>query len=187
MNLKDTLATTGNSHHIGSFLAHFESNIEKNEISKNSISDSPNYYAWLCIASERVLYRIRELIYFNEGDSEAFENGYAKLVNRLFSNYSLSSPEKESIILFLKIRHLVVHKGFPNPLEAPANRENNSIANGIDFTKQDVWDLVHKLRVPSSFPELKNDYRLAMKSISHLEKPVEQDFGNVTIRKEKSS
>ncbi|MFA7369347.1 MAG: hypothetical protein WC334_06860 [Kiritimatiellales bacterium] len=175
---KEFFAVTGNSNHIPSYLDYFESNIEQGRC----LIDSPNYYAWLCIASERVLYRLREMIFFNEKDPEIFDCNYRPLIDRAFSNYSFDAKDKESILLFAKIRHIIVHKGFPNPHEIPSSNER-SIANGTTFGKAEVWELVRFLRSPANFHDLKEKYDKAIRSICEKEKSGDHYFGSVTVKR----
>ena len=184
MSLEDTLSVSGNSNHLGGFLSYYEQQIEERSETGRPLTDAPNYYAWMHIASEQVFYRIRELIYFNANDETAFDKEYKKLLNIAFNNYKFSPDEKETIVLFAKIRHLLVHKGFPNPHVTPSNR-GNEIAKGHPFTKEDVWILVNKLREPSTFHELSEKYDIAMGAIANNEKDVELNFGFMQFTKSK--
>lgn len=178
MDFKEVLAVTGNSNYISSYLAYFESNIEQGRY----LSDSPDYYAWLCIASERVLYRLREMMFFNEKDSGVFDLNYKPLIDRAFSNYSFDAKDKESILLFAKIRHIMVHKGFPNPHEIPSSNER-PITNDTIFGKAEVWELVEYLRSLANFHDLKEKYNKAVGSICEKEKAIDHCFGSMTVKR----
>jgi hypothetical protein len=178
MDAKEVFAVDGNSNHISSYLDYFESNMEQGRC----LIDSPNYYAWLCIASERVLYRLREMIFFDEKDPEIFNLEYKKLIDRAFFNYSFDAKEKDSILLFVKIRHIIVHKGFPNPHEIPSSKER-SVANDITFGKAEVWELVRYLRFPENFRDLREKYDKAIRSICEKEKAENHYFGPVTVKR----
>nr|WP_324257913.1 hypothetical protein [Cellvibrio fontiphilus] len=180
-SLSETLANLGNSNHIECFLVHYEQSIEANLEYEKSLSEAPNYYAWLICSSEHVYYKIRELVYTNTGDEDAFDFPYKQLLNEFFK-HDLNLQEKECVIKVAKIRHLIVHKGFPNPHSSPSNR-NNFIADGVSFTNDEVFKLANEIASPSSFRNLKNIHEIVMSAIKAHEKPFLRDFGGIKVIK----
>lgn len=169
ISLQDTVAAIGNSSHIGEYIRYFEKQIEeRNELSR-PLSDCPNYFAWLATSSEYVCYRIRELIYFNKNDHEAFDWSYKHLLDTL-SEFNMPEDAMKNIFLFVKIRHLLVHKGFPNPHAEPT-KNCRPIANSAPYDSDDVWKICERLRDPKSFSLLKKEFSSAMTDLGLLQVP----------------
>lgn len=186
ITISDSLSVFGNSNHLVGFLASYEEKIVENAEAEKPLSKAPNYYAWIHIASEQVFYRIKEMIYVNEENESSFDMPYKSLLNRLLSNYEPSKEQIEAIILFAKIRHLLVHKGFPNPHVCPSSN-NRDIANGYPFNAPQVNELAHYLQSPDCYPELKEKFTIAVNAISSFEKDVEHDFGFMRIIKKSAN
>lgn len=182
ISLSETYATFGNSHYMSGFLKYYESQIIENIEMTKCLPQAPNYYAWIHIASENIFYRIKEMIYINKSDEGVYDWSYRKLVNELFEIGELTEEEREAILLFAKIRHLLVHKGFPNPHLSPSSKEH-SIAYGYTFTKSDVKAITDTLRTPENFNSLKQSFETATSAIKSLQQDFDHDFGSVRIRK----
>lgn len=135
-------------------------------------------------ASEQVFYRIKEMIYLVEQDEKAFDQTYKWLIDHLISNYSLSGEQLDEILLFAKIRHILVHKGFPNPHVTPSQNKRE-IAKGYLFDASEVKELVHSLCSPKFYPSLRKKFSLAMRTISLFEGEIDQNFGVLRILKKK--
>jgi hypothetical protein len=176
MNMRDTFAVDGNTHILFAYLSYFENQIESTKEYYRDISQSPNYYAWLSLASHLIYYRISELLYFNEKNADVFNWGYSQLVEKLFTlqSIALSNEEKEGVILFVEIRHSLVHKGFPNFHNAPASN-GRPIGTGIIFNKPEVNRVNAMLQSPKSYLVLKETFRTIIKKLNSLQsdEPVE--------------
>ena len=184
ISLRDSLAVFGNSNHFAGFLKYYETEIEKRCELEKSLAKAPNYYAWIHIAAEQVFYSIREMIYINDKDEKAFDLSYKSLLNSLFSKSHLSREQVEAILLFAKIRHLLVHKGFPNPHVLPAENERE-IANGYSFNVEEVQKIAEMLSSPKCFSNLKSKFSIAMKAISSIEQEFDHVFPFMRISKKK--
>jgi len=184
ISLEESLAVCGNSNHLRGFLACYEAKIEENSESEKRLPDAPHYFAWIHFASEQVFYRIKEMIYLIEQDEKAFDRPYKSLLNYLILKHDLSSEQQDVILLFAKIRHLLVHKGFPNPHITPFQNKRE-IAKGHFFDTSEVKELVHLLCSPKFYPSLRKKFLLAMEAISSLEGEVDKNFGFLRITKKK--
>ena len=180
----DSLAVSGNSIHLAHIIGYFEKQIEKNGEVEKYLVDAPNYYAWLHIASEHMFYRIKELFYVNTEDHKAFDLPYMTLLTQLLNDYSLTKEQIEAVLLFAKIRHLLVHKGFPHPHISPT-QNSRKIATGYPFSAEMVSDLANVLKKPSCYPDLQKKYDLALHCIESVENEFVHDFGFVQISKRK--
>lgn len=181
---KDSLALFGNSNHLNGFIKNYEQGIRQENEEEKGLSEAPNYYAWLCAASGLVYYRIRRAIYVNDDDHEAFDAPYKTLLDKFLSVQKLTKEQTESVLLFAKIRHLIVHKGFPNPHTAPSENERE-ISKGHRFDKNEVQALAEQLHSPSGFSELYDKYQIANEAISAFEKNFVHDFGSFQVSRKK--
>jgi hypothetical protein len=92
----------------------------------------------------------------------------------------MTLEEVECVLLFAKLRHLIVHKGFPNPHIAPLE-DAREIAAGYRFCDREVKSLAEKYYSPRNFPELRNCYLKAVKAIEACKKDFVHDFGLIQI------
>lgn len=180
--LVDTLSVGGNNSFIYEQLKYFEDQIKLHSETGKNIYKAPNYYAWLLMASESVLYRIRELLYFNNSDHNAFDEQYSKLLNKIFSSYRLLEKDKEDILFFAKTRHLLVHKGYPNQHVVPAEKAYN-ICSGYQFSKEDIQKHKEYLTNTKNFLEIKDRFYSTIRTVNKQENPVKQDFGFMSVEK----
>lgn len=180
ITLVESLSGFGNSNHWGVFLSSYEKGIEENNEVDMPLAQAPNYFAWINIACEQVFYRIREMIYVNEENYDVFDWPYICLVDHIFDNYEPTDEQKESILLFAKIRHLIVHKGFPNPYTIPSEN-SRKIAKEHLFTPDDVRLLAERLQSPKYYHELREQYRMIMEAIGLYENNFAHNFGFMQI------
>ncbi len=180
----ETIATTSNSNFVGNFLAYFENQIEDNQEPEKSLSETPNYFAWLGIVSEYITYLIRAMIYINHEDSDAFDYPYKKLLDTLLSNKKLSEEQKEYLILFAEIRHIMVHKGFPNPHKKPSNNER-LITKGYTLKAERVSEIADLISKPKSYTELRKKSDASIKAILSVTNELNHDFGWIQIKDRK--
>jgi hypothetical protein len=182
ISLAESLSVSGNANHIGHFLKDFEDAIDLHDESNKLLTQAPHYFAWINAASEYVYYRIREMIYINTENIEVFDAPYKSLLDHIIDIEKLYNEQVEAIILFARIRHLLVHKGFPNPHTSPSEKERE-IAKGRPFTTSEVKALAERLRSPSCYPELRNQHIIALQAISACEQEFTHDFGFFRVSK----
>ena len=182
ITLSESLTVFGNSNHMDGFLIKYEKGIEEGGELEKPLTEAPNYYAWINIASEQVFYRIREMIYINTEDHGVFDATYKSLLDHLFSKHNPGKNQIDCILLFAKIRHLMVHKGFPNPHIAPSEN-SREIAKGYPFDVEEVRSLAERLQSPKSYSELHVCHRTAMRTIGSFEKEFVHNFGIMQISK----
>lgn len=182
ISITESLSVSGNANFLGGFLIDYESSIEKNQETEKPLSKAPNYFAWLNIASEQVFYRIREMIYINTERHEVFDSSYKSLLDHILDNHKPAPDQWESILLFAKIRHLMVHKGFPNPHAAPSENSRD-IAKNYPFTPDEVKSLAEYLQSPKCYPTLHEQHQNALRAIDSFEKEFVHDFGFMQISK----
>lgn len=164
-NVIELLTSIGNETHLTSYISYFESQIEKNEEYNRLLTQSPNYYVWLYLTSDFIFYSIRQLLYWNNNkDEKFFDETYKKLLDQLFEQCQFEDKTKECIILFAQIRHLLVHKGFPNLHSAPI-KNSRPLAKGINFDEAEIFRVSEKIKSPQEYKALKNSYKLALESI----------------------
>jgi len=184
ISAEETIATTSNTDFARNFIAYFEGKIEENKENEKYLSDAPNYYAWLRLSSEYVTQLIKEMIYINNRAPEAYDYSYMKLLDTLISDGNLDEEQKENIILFAEIRHVMVHKGFPNPHATPSNNEK-PIIKGYVLTNSRVKDVAYLIREPSSYFGLKNKFTSAINAVLSVTEELDHDFGWIQIRNRK--
>ena len=176
-SLKDTLAVTGNSNHLLGFINHYEAQIAARGEESCSLSDAPSYYAWLCVTSEYVYYAVKKLIFFESlaSDSAVFDLPYSKVLDRLLGMAEVTQPLKDDVLLFARIRHLLVHKGFPNPHDAPTAKAR-TLANDIMYQTAEVWEVCNRIRNPREYSDLKLVFSRVIRDLANLHGAFEFSF-----------
>jgi hypothetical protein len=166
----DTLALIGNASFFLGFLRHYHQQIVDRCESNRPLSDAPNYYAWLVTASEYVCYAVKQLIFLRSesAQSEVFNWTYSRLLDTLFIMEGISPELRDDVLLFARIRHLLVHKGFPNPHDTPSADERK-LADGVIYTMSEVWNLRDRIRHPSAYDSLKATFDRTVRALEKLE------------------
>lgn len=177
--IKDVFASFGNQNIWGHYLKYFEQKIKELKEFDNSISDAPNYFAWISLASEYIAMNIRVYCFVHSelSNDKIFDEGYKSLIDQLskFTELKNSETIRDSAIYFIKIRHLIVHKGFPNPYNVPS-RKSRPISKNINFTKDDVWTIRNEIIEPKNFPLIYDKFRSIVKWLSINRKKLEIGF-----------
>lgn len=181
INLIDTLSVFGNMNYLSGYISHLETEIVKNKETDGFLHEAPNYYYWLLSSSEYVYYKIRELLFYKNKDYKVFDYSYKSLLDELFEKYGLCDQQKEYIIYFAKIRHILVHKGFPNPHIVPSENER-PITKGVILKKDEMKRICDFLKEPKHYESLKIQYDLIIKEISKLKGSINLDFGILSIK-----
>jgi hypothetical protein len=176
-SLTDTLAVLGNRNHLLGFIKHYEEQIEIRKEITRPLTDAPNYYAWLCVTSEFAYYAVKQLVFLRSkaSDSAVFEDGYKKVLDTLWCIPEVTPQTKDDVLLFAKIRHLLVHKGFPNPHDAPTSKTRELTANDR-YDAADVWDVCRRVRSPGEFSTLKPAFTRLLRDLAALQGAVELSF-----------
>jgi hypothetical protein len=175
----ETLASLGNSDYIGCYITYYADQIIRNEENAKCLIKAPNYYAWLSAASEYIYYKIRVFHFFKHDAPEFFEESYYKITNKLIAENKLSNDQKDAIYLFAKIRHLIVHKGFPNTHEEPAKSTKHPISHEQPFDADEVQKLCKQIELPSEFTNLQEKFKLAINAILTLQANISpKDYSN---------
>ena len=155
----DLLSAIGNKNHTAAFLDHYSSEIERNSEQDKGLHDAPNYYAWLSVTSEHILYSARMYIYRVTTNQAVFDYTYKETLDWFHGNsHPLSSNAFDNLVLFTKIRHILVHKGFPNTHEIPANN-TRPITKGYSFASNDVKNTTNDISNPSYYRVLSEAFK----------------------------
>jgi len=176
INPIDTLSVFGNMNYLSGFINHSESEIYKNNEFNNFLHEAPNYYNWLCLTSEFIFYKIREVIYYKNNNHDVFNDSYKKLLDELFSERDFNLKLKEKIIFFAKVRHILTHKGFPNHHIAPSDNERK-ITGDVILKKEETKEICQSLFKPRIFFQLNNDFKFIIAELSNLLLNLSVDFG----------
>jgi len=186
----DVFADMGNISYIGTYISYFESQIEVRNEENSYLSDCPNYYAWLLITSEHLYYRVKRLLFFKNKDHSIFNKPYKETLDMLFEDdeykTKINDDTKKNIELFAQIRHLLIHKYFPNPLKATTCDERK-LTSEIKYTKEDVWSVCKRLRSPKEYSSLRKSFYDAIRALEKMDKEMEIDLGGITYIRVKKS
>jgi len=144
----ETMAAVGNCNHWGHWIRSLEAMIECHNEHRQALTLAPCYVSWLLMKSEFVFYLMRLHLYANSKleDDVVFDANYKALIKGITP--SAPSHVLEDIQLALQIRHLLIHKGFPNPHEAP-------LANGRAFGRKDFADVRSLIISPRNYSKIK--------------------------------
>tara|TARA_R110002073_G_scaffold36865_7_gene107209 strand:+ start:42 stop:578 length:537 start_codon:yes stop_codon:yes gene_type:complete len=144
----DGVAALGNANHWTSWLNHLEERMNTESESKKPLSDAATYVAWLLLSSEHVFYSLRWFLYVDSGlqNGAVFNNQYKPLLSAVTPR--MPPKVAADAVFAVRVRHILVHKGFPNPQNAPTRR-------GGEFSEEDVWEVRGKIASPSNYQEIK--------------------------------
>ena len=166
--------------YLSGFIEYLETEIYRKSEHHNYLHEAPNYYNWLCIASEFVFYKIREVNYYKNNNHDVFNDSYKKLLDNLFEDKSIDQELKNKIIYFAKIRHILTHKGFPNPHIVPSSSERQ-ITKGVFLRKEETKEICESLFKPSIFPKLEENFKIILEELSKPLLGLDVDFGLFSI------
>ncbi len=168
----EDLKSAGNIAHVENYIAHYADAIDKDDelrkVEQGYLYDAANYYAWLNATSEHVQYLARVYIFRKNSNPKTFDFNYKTTVDFLQSKCvaDIGQESINKIVTFLKIRHILVHKGFPNPHSEPSSN-NRPIVGGQIFTLEDVRDVSQRISHAVDFQCLKNDFDDVKESLSN--------------------
>lgn len=177
--IKDVLASLGNLNIWGNHLKYFVQKVkELNEVDK-FISEAPNYFAWINLASEYIAWYIRGYCFFNSqlNNDIVFDENYKALIDRFseFPQVKKSETVLDNSIYFIKVRHIIVHKGFPNPHKIPS-RASRPISKGVSFGEDDVWLVRNEIMEPKHFPIIYSKFESIIRWLQKNQKDMQIGF-----------
>jgi len=165
----EALGAWGNSNHYLNYLNKFEHEIKSNKEYNKPLSDAANYFAWLLVAPMFIIHRIRELLFLDTKDIKIFDCSFKDLLDNFNNNYN---PDKEGfncIMKFIKIRHLLIHKGFRNPHIKPSTNKT-IIADGYPFKAKEVIELGNEIANPNNYDKLLQCFKIAIATVDSFKK-----------------
>ncbi|MCK4394748.1 hypothetical protein KAX17_17760 [Candidatus Bipolaricaulota bacterium] len=153
----DALASLGNQSYWSGWLAFLEMEIESRKEVDGSLADAACYVSWLLLSAEYIFYRLRWYFYVagNFEDEQIFDDSY----NKLFDKCAKVMPTdiREHVQFAVKVRHIFVHKGFPNPQEAPTKRINEVC--GEVFCEADIRKIRNQIENPANYEKVKSKFQ----------------------------
>lgn len=154
--LRDGFASLGNAPHWGGWIAQLESRIEAEAEAKKVLADAVSYVAWLLLSSERIFYSLRWYLYSHSGlkDGSVFDWPYSRLIKE--ASAFMPADVQECTEFSVGVRHIFIHKGFPNPQEAPT--KNRAMSKG--FSESEIWAIRNEIRQPANFSIIKARFDL---------------------------
>ena len=176
------LSSFGNDNIRGCHITYFQNKvIEYKENEKKDLSLSPNYYAWLCLISEHIFWRMKAFCF---SQSDLKEDNLTLLYNDLTTTFCeisrslgiYSEQEIEDIytkiVKVLVIRHAITHLGFPNlfPIQLKENKIRNqpTITKNREkekFSTDDMKKIITWYSNPKNFIEAKNEFNFLMSAM----------------------
>lgn len=177
----EVLNSGGNLSYITTYLHHYESEIDRRREAEKDLSRAPMYYAWLSTASALVYALARDLLYWDKVEvdlykaPDVFEADYLEVLNGLFKSKDMDAQLRADILLFAGVRHLIVHKGFPN-LHASTLRRNRPLAAGAPYTKTEVMEVLALISDPKNYPKLLEAFQRVSQGIRSLQVRKEYRF-----------
>lgn len=169
------------SHHIKFFEKEL---LRHNENQENTVVSAPNYYAWLCIITEHLFWKMRSFCFSqNEFNQPSYILLYNELITQFIDTcrkldcYSESELKTlfEIAIKLLEIRHAITHKGFPNLL--PESFENKAVKNRKKpafsqdetqekFTEASTRKTIDWFKNPQNFAAIKEQFKFLTKALN---------------------
>lgn len=153
-DLVDTLGFMGNGQLWRRHLYALEQAVEERSEAARDIFDAPMYFAWLSLSSEYVAIAIRRYLYVRSDlrKREVFDWRYGDLLDAIKPDAPAAAYS--AAVFAIRLRHLIVHKGFPNPHQAPLQKARTTgvgnlyDAAAVEAVRQEVGD-------PANFDTLK--------------------------------
>ncbi|MBC8317409.1 MAG: hypothetical protein H8E41_05850 [Desulfobulbaceae bacterium] len=179
----DLLGVFGNENIRGHHIRFFEDKIiEYGESSFESVTQTPHYYAWLCLMTEHLFWLMRQFCFKqNELKKGNLSLDYNNIIatfcekcreDKLFSEEELARLY-EVIIKILEIRHAITHKGFPNLLPELLDTSNSrkkpkfkEKGYPVHFNEINTKKAVNWFSDPRNFSEIKKEFEILTKALS---------------------
>lgn len=146
------ISSLGNLNHWGWWVATLESQIAERSEEKRPLADAPNYVAWLLMSAEHLAYRLRWHFYADGsfGEGIVFDEAYAALLLRC--KVIMPPGVHDAASFAISVRHVLVHKGFPNPHLAPMQRNGGKDAAAF-------LDVRDAMLMPSNYPVIRAKFQ----------------------------
>ena len=149
----DALASLGNQSYWSGWLSSLEMEIENRREVDGSLADAACYVSWLLLSAEYIVYRLRWYFYVvgDFKETQVFNYGYTRLLNKCIE--AMPTEIQEQAKFAVRVRHIFVHKGFPNPQEEPAKRSDDFFSGETDVkeTLDQIVDLANYEKVKLQF------------------------------------
>jgi len=118
----DGVSSLGNLNHWGGWRAALEEAIESKREQEKPLTCAASYVAWLLLSSEHIAYRLRWFLYArcDLQKPRVFDYCYQTLLNECQKAMPVDVYEYAKFAV--KVRHILIHKGFPNLQKAPMAR-----------------------------------------------------------------
>lgn len=154
----DAIAASGNMNHWGNWIHALEERLRTQP--PRYLSEAEDYVSWLLMSPEYTVYLLRWILFVKSNfiDQDVFDASYSNLLTRIPAD--APAIVQEHLRFAVTVRHILIHKGFPNQHEVPSNRE--STAGKADFIAQ-VREVILK---PESFLMLKERFTVVAKWLS---------------------
>lgn len=177
----EVLNSGGNLSYITTYLHHYESEIARRREAEGDLSRAPMYYAWLSTTSALVYAFVRDLLYWDKVGIDLkkaidlFDADYSEVLDGLFKSKPMDAKVREDILLFARIRHLIVHKGFPN-LHTSTLGAHRTLTKGEPYTKAQVIEVLDLISEPRNYPKLLESFQRLNEGIRSLQVHKEYRF-----------
>jgi hypothetical protein len=151
----DAIASLGNQSHWSSWLASLEMEIESRKEVDRPLTDAACYVSWLLLSAEYIVYRLRWHFYVESSFKYAriFDDSYGKLLAKC---KVMPTEIRKHMQFAVKVRHIFVHKGFPNPQEEPAKRSDDLFSG-----EADVREIRDQIENPANYEKVKLKFHAA--------------------------
>ena len=148
---KGVTASLGNENHWSWWIAGLETRIATDKEHARPLSEAGTYVAWLLLSSEFIFYRLRLYLYAVGGmqDGGVFNDRYSELLDAVAER--MPADIAGDTAFAVRVRHIMVHKGFPNPQEAPTK----AAGGHGKFGEEEVWRVRDEIKAPSNYSSIK--------------------------------
>ena len=149
----DAIASQRNQSYWNGWLASLEMEIESRKEVDRPLTDAACYVSWLLLSAEYIVYRLRWYFYV----AGSFEN--AQIFNEPYGTLLdmckvMPTEIREHVQFAVTVRHIFVHKGFPNP-QAEPTRRTRKLCSGEVFSKADVREIRDQIENPATYEKVK--------------------------------
>lgn len=149
----DGIASLGNQSHWSGWLAFLETEIESRKEVDRPLTDAACYVSWLLLSAEYIVYRLRWHFYADGSfeDAQIFDEPYSKLLD--MCTEVMPTDIRQHVQFAVNVRHIFVHKGFPNPQEEPTKRGRKV------FSEADVRAVRNQIENPANYGKVKSKFQ----------------------------
>ena len=129
------------------------------------LTKAASYVVWLLFSSECIAYHLRKYLYIDSRFQKAdvFDDGYDNLLNEC--RKEMPTDVFGDAEFAVKIRHIFVHKGFPNPHKSPASNNRGG------FKETEVWEIRNTIKAPNNYHPIKSRFDAVYSWLGQNEPP----------------